>query len=106
LGGIADELAAVGIPRIVGVSHDSPPALKRWAKELELGYPLLSDLNWEAARAFGVLRDELFRARPWNTRGAFIVDREGVLRWAWVAPEPSKLPDRRAVLAAARELSL
>ena len=106
LAGIADDLKAAGVPKIVGVSTDAPPAHEKWNEELQLPYALLSDFNHETARAFGVLHDELYQMRPLNTRGAFIVDRDGVVRWAWVAPEPSELPDRREVLAAAESLAL
>src|SRR5207244_13303897 len=104
--GIADDLEAAGVPRIVGVSADSPPAHEKWNEELQLPYALLSDYNHAAAGAFGVLEEELYRMRPLNTRAAFIVDREGVVLWSWVAPEPSELPERRDVLAAAEALDL
>lgn len=75
-----------------------------FARQLGLNYQLLSDYNWEAARAFGVLREELFGFRPLNTRAQFLVDREGVLRYAWVAEDPSVLPDPEDSLASAKAL--
>jgi peroxiredoxin len=88
------------------VSGDSPFSHEAWARELGLGFPLLSDWNWEAARAFGVLREEMFDwYRPLNTRAAFIVDQDRIVRYARVPDSPSDIADAREVLAEARALS-
>ena len=67
---------------------------------------LLSDRNFEAARAFGILRDELLGFRPLNTRGAFLVDRDCTLAYAWRTPgeDLAVLPDPEPVLDAAHAL--
>jgi hypothetical protein len=39
-----------------------------------------------------------------NTRGSFLVDRDGVLRYRWVPDTPLVLPDPADLLAAARAL--
>jgi peroxiredoxin len=48
------------------------------------------------------LRDELFGFRPLNTRAVFLVDRDGIVRHAWVAEEPSVLPDLDELLQATK----
>jgi peroxiredoxin len=96
-----DELAALGV-RLVGVSHDSPFVLKKWQQELEQPYEFLSDYNWEAARAFGIVLEEAFDCyRPLNTRAAFLVSQDGVILHADVT-ELTVLPSAEAALEAAR----
>ena len=69
----------MGVGQIVGISTDSPFSHRAYAERLGLDYALLSDYNLGAARAFGVLRDELFGFQPLNTRAVFLVDLGGVL---------------------------
>jgi glutaredoxin-dependent peroxiredoxin len=98
------DFEALGV-RLVGVSHDSPFVLKKWQEELEQPYEFLSDYNWEAARAFGILLDEAFDCyRPLNTRAAFLLDRQGTIRHAQVTAL-TVLPNVDEALAAARELA-
>jgi peroxiredoxin len=94
---------ALGV-QLVGVSHDSPFVLARWQHDLEQQYEFLSDWNWEAARAFAILIDEAFGCyRPLNTRAAFLVGRDGVVRHTEVT-EPSVLPSVDSALTAAQRL--
>jgi peroxiredoxin len=74
-------LEELGI-QLVGVSHDSPFVQALWKERLAQDYPILSDHNLEAARAFGILEDEVNGFSPLNQRAAFIVDRDGVVRYA------------------------
>ncbi len=100
-GATREELEGLGV-QLFGVSGDTPFAHKVWSEQLQPGYPFMSDRNWEAARAFGILHDELFDCyRPCNTRAAFLVGKDGVVRYAQVS-EPTVLPDAQAALAAAR----
>jgi len=79
--------------QVLGISVDSVPCHEAWAKSLGgLGYPLLSDIHRRACQAFGVHDPERNIAR----RSTFIVDREGILRFAEtypprVTPDPEKL---------------
>jgi peroxiredoxin len=99
-----EELRELGV-RLVGISHDSPFALAAWRKSLGQAYPLLSDWNWEAAKAFGVyLGIGLDVFAPLNARGAFLVDTDGIVRYAHVSDSLAELPPVDDVVTAAREL--
>ncbi len=64
---------------VIGGSTDSVHSHKAWLKELgELKYPLFSDMARTMARDFGVLIPEKGIA----LRGTFIIDPEGILRYA------------------------
>jgi peroxiredoxin len=100
-----EEFGAFGV-RLVAVSHDSPQVLAAWREQLGLRYEFLSDWEWQAARALGVLMDEgLETFRPLNTRGAFLIDGDGILRYGFVAESVSQLPPVTAVLEAAQKLA-
>jgi peroxiredoxin len=96
-----EELRAAGIEPY-GVSRDSPWTHLAWAQALDLTVPLLSDWNGEATRAFDVghtYRD--FSAV--SERCAFIVDSDGVVRFAR-SYGASEVPDVDELLDAARSL--
>lgn len=64
---------------VLGISTDSVHSHRAWLKELgSLNYPLLSDITHEVSRNYGVLLEEKGIA----LRGTFIIDHEGVLRYA------------------------
>jgi peroxiredoxin (alkyl hydroperoxide reductase subunit C) len=64
---------------VLGGSTDSVYSHKAWLKDLgELKYPLFSDMTGEVAKKYGVFIKEEGIA----LRGTFIIDPEGVLRYA------------------------
>jgi peroxiredoxin len=88
---------------LLGISVDSKHALKAFKAAEGLGYDLLSDFwpHGEVAQAYGVFLPD---AGGKATRATFILDREGVVRWAVVnGPGEVRNPDdyREAVAAIA-----
>jgi peroxiredoxin len=69
---------------------------------LELNFPLISDWNGEATRAFGVA-EEYRGMRDVSGRRAFLVGEDGIIRGAW-RYEASAVPDFDELLTAARSL--
>jgi len=88
-----DELDA----QVLGISVDSPFALNAWSQEQGLTFPLLSDFNREAAASYDALYDQLLGFKGVAKRAAFVVDREGVVRYAEVLEKASDLPDFTAL---------
>jgi len=66
--------------QVLTVSVDSVFAQKTWALQEGFEFPLLSDFwpHGEVARKFGVFNEE----RGIANRGTFIIDREGIVRFA------------------------
>jgi len=89
---------------VVGISVDTPFCQAAFAEKNGITYPLLSDFNKEAIRAFGVVLPELKGLKELAQRAAFVVDGEGVVRWAWVAENPGLEPPYDEVAAAVRAL--
>lgn len=80
----ADDLADSPNMETVVISCDSIYTLKAWADEHAYTGELLSDFwpHGEVARAYGVFHP----LKGLATRGSFLVDAEGVCRWALVNP--------------------
>jgi len=85
---------------VVGISIDSPFVTKRFAEELDVPFPLLSDFNKEAAEAYDVLYEEFFGMRGVAKRSAFVVGRDGAVRYAWVSEDAGVMPDFDAIRSA------
>jgi len=71
---------------LLTVSVDSGYALRAWDNAEHFGFGMLSDFwpHGGVARAYGVFDENLGIA----TRGTFIIDKNGVVRWKVVNPVP------------------
>jgi peroxiredoxin len=86
--------------QILAVSVDSPFTLKAWAEKLKLPFPLLSDFNKEVAQSYGALHQDLLGLKGVAKRSAFVIDKDGIVRYRWVSEDPGELPDFDEILAA------
>src|SRR5437667_4317153 len=81
---VRDELAEYtdSNVQVLGVSVDSPFALKAWADQQGYTFPLLADFwpHGEVAQAYGVFNDKAGLA----LRGTFLIDKEGIVRFTEV----------------------
>jgi glutaredoxin-dependent peroxiredoxin len=86
--------------RVYGVSRDSPWTHIAWSQALDLNFPLVSDWNADAVKAFDVAHE--FRSfADVAERTAFVVDADGTVRASW-RYESNEVPDFDVLLAAAR----
>jgi peroxiredoxin len=71
---------------LLAVSVDSGYALRAWSDAEHFGFSLLSDFwpHGGTARSYGVFDENMGIA----TRGTFIIDKDGVVRWKVVNPVP------------------
>ena len=67
--------------QVVGISYDEPAALKRFANQMKIAFPLLSDPGSETIDADHI-RNEAAKGRAEGVPnpGTFILDREGMIR--------------------------
>jgi peroxiredoxin len=72
--------------KLLTVSVDSRYALRAWSDAEHFGFSLLSDFwpHGGTARSYGVFDENMGIA----TRGTFIIDKDGVVRWKVVNPVP------------------
>jgi peroxiredoxin len=89
---------------VLGISVDSPFSQKAWAEKEGIGIPLLSDLNREVSAAYGAQYDDFIGFNGVAKRSAFVIDKEGVVRYASISDDPKVLPDFEAVRACLQSL--
>ena len=82
---------------VIGISVDSPFAQSEWAAKENIGITLASDLNKTTAADYGVLLDDLLGFGSTSARAAFVVDKEGVVRYSEETPTPKDLPNFDAI---------
>ncbi len=85
--------------QVFGISVDSLFVLGKFKTEQNLNFPLLSDFNKEASRAYHVLYDTFpaFEMQGVSKRAAFVIDKEGVVKYAEVCAVPGDQPDYAAI---------
>lgn len=82
---------------VLGISVDSPFVTQKFAQETNADFPILSDFNKKAIYAYDVVYEEFFGLNGVAKRAAFVVDREGVIRYAWVSEDAGVEPDYDAI---------
>jgi glutaredoxin-dependent peroxiredoxin len=81
--------------QVVPISVDSTASLKEFKAKYQLKTELLSDFFREASRAYGVLNAERF----YSQRSYFLIDRDGILRWAHVETNNGNRREDQEILA-------
>jgi peroxiredoxin len=90
---------------VFGISVDTPFSQKAWKEKENLNFTLLSDFNRQAAKAYGALYDELLGMQGVAKRAAFVVDKEGKVRYAEVLENARNLPNFEQINATLRSLN-
>jgi peroxiredoxin len=84
--------------QVLGISVDSVFTLAKYKEEQQFNFPLLSDFNKEASADYGALYDTfVLDMKGVSKRSAFILDKEGVVRYAEVLEKAQDLPDFEAI---------
>jgi peroxiredoxin len=78
---------------VIGISVDSPFAQKQWKEKEQLNFTLLSDFNREVVKAYEAQYASLLGLQGVAKRSAFVIDKEGRVRYAEVLEEARNLPD-------------
>ena len=94
---------------VYGISGDNPFAQEAWAQKEKITVPLLADYDHSVARAYGVAYDSFLPDKNLGQSGvpkrsAFVVDKIGIVRYAWVSDNPGTLPNFDEIKAALGKL--
>jgi peroxiredoxin len=74
---------------VVAISADPPELTRqRFARYGAFSFPVLSDADKEAARAYGVFTPAAGGREESLDHGTFVISRDGVIRWARQGDEP------------------
>ena len=85
---------------VIAISVDSPFAQEAWATANKIKLTIVSDLNKETTKAYGVLFPGLAGIGDTSARAAFVIGQDGVVKYAEQTATPKDLPNFAAVQAA------
>jgi glutaredoxin-dependent peroxiredoxin len=85
--------------KVMGISVDSVFTLGKFKEEQKLNFPLVSDFNKEVSTAYDTIFDvfPVFGMKGVSKRSAFVIDKEGVIKYAEVLESPGDLPNFDAI---------
>ncbi|MDX1940896.1 MAG: redoxin domain-containing protein [Saprospiraceae bacterium] len=84
--------------QILAISVDSPQTLNRFKQDQNLNFTLLSDFNKEVSRIYDALYEEFsLGMRGVSKRAAFVIDKDGTVRYAEVLESAGDLPNFEAI---------
>ncbi len=83
--------------QVFGMSVDSVPANREFAKQLGVTFPILSDFKRTVVKDYGVFNEE----QGFGNRATFVIDKEGIIQHideGNEAIDPTKVADTCNVL--------
>jgi peroxiredoxin len=88
--------------KVVGISPDAPFANKAFAGQHQLEYPILSDYNRTAIKAYGILLNNFAGLPDYEScqRAVYALDKDGIVRYVEVTANPGVEPNYEALVAA------
>ncbi len=85
--------------KVIGISVDAPFSLKEFASQNNLKFDLLSDSTREISKKYGALHENFVNVKNLSAskRSVFVVDKNGIIKYAWVSDDPGKEPDYKKI---------
>jgi glutaredoxin-dependent peroxiredoxin len=105
---VRDELGTYnGLNTVVfGISNDSVFTLAKFKEEQKLNFDLLSDFNKTVSAAYNSLYSEfILGMKGVSKRSAFVIDKNGLLRYAEILEKAGDLPNFNAIKACLQSLN-
>lgn len=91
---------------ILAISVDSPYTLAKWKEEQRFNFPLLSDFNKTVSKKYNSLYKEFgMGLKGVSKRAAFVIDKNGVIKYAEVLENAGEIPDFHAVKQALQSIN-
>jgi len=91
--------------KVLGISVDSIFTLARYKEDQGYNFPLLSDFNKDVSALYGSLYEKFgFDMKGVSKRSAFLIDKDGVVRYAEVLENAGEVPDFGAIEATLQAL--
>src|ERR1043166_2641075 len=92
VGGDLSKLNGVNA-QVYGISVDTFFALKAFADQQHLTFPLLSDFNKQVIRDYGAFNDDMIGLKGIAKRAVFVLDKNGVVRYREVLDDARNEPN-------------
>jgi glutaredoxin-dependent peroxiredoxin len=98
--GVRDDIANYSNTKseVVGISVDSVFTLNKFKEDQRLPFALLSDFNKEVSKAYDAQYEEFAMGmKGVAKRAAFVIDKDGVIKYAEVLEKASDVPNFEAI---------
>jgi glutaredoxin-dependent peroxiredoxin len=101
-----DSIAALNASKgqVFGVSTDTFFALKAWADQQRINFPLLSDYNKDVITQYDVVNPDMIGLKNIAKRAVFVIGRDGVIKHKQVLDDARNEPNYDKVGAALASL--
>jgi peroxiredoxin len=84
--------------KVFGISVDALHTLAKFKEDQRLNFTLLSDFNKDVSRIYGCIYEMFgYNMKGVSKRSAFVIDKEGIVRYAEVLENAGKVPDFDAI---------
>lgn len=85
--------------QVIGISVDSPFANKAFAAQNKLQFPLLSDFSRDVIKQYCGIHENFAGLEGYSAskRAVCIIDKTGIVKYAWVTENPGVEPDYNAI---------
>jgi peroxiredoxin len=85
--------------QVIGISANDPFSNHAFAEKNRLTFPILSDYNRQAIKAYGVEASDFAGLNGYTVakRSIFIMDKNGVVRYVWTTENPTIEPDYKEI---------
>jgi glutaredoxin-dependent peroxiredoxin len=85
---------------VIGISVDSLYTLAKFKQDQQLNFTLLADFNKEISKLYGAFYETFgYEMKGVSKRAAFVIDKEGIVKYAEVLENAGELPDFGAIQA-------
>lgn len=92
--------------QVYGISVDSLYSLNKYRTEQNLNFPLLSDFNKEVSTAYDTIYEHFSNdMKGVSKRSAFVIDKEGIVRYVEVLENASEIPNFDAIQSCLKEIN-
>jgi glutaredoxin-dependent peroxiredoxin len=90
---------------VFGISTDALYSLHRYREEQNLNFELLSDFNKEVSVLYNSIHETFnYGMKGVSKRSAFVIDREGIVRYEEIVNTPGTIPDFEKIKQVLQEL--
>ncbi len=82
---------------VIALSVDSPFAARLWKEKHNFPFTMVSDFNKTVCTAYGAIHEDLIGLKGVSKRSAFVIDKNGLLKYVWISDDPKQVPDFKAI---------
>jgi glutaredoxin-dependent peroxiredoxin len=84
--------------KVFGISVDALHTLAKYKEDQKLNFTLLSDFNKDVSRLYDTIYEQFgYNMKGVSKRSAFVIDKEGIVRYTEVLENAGLIPDFNAI---------